>query len=141
MSWQVHPADQALRLAGICVCVAASTLLVHVLLGFGINAVYLPFLPPVALCCLVDGLGSGLAATALCGLALWYFYVPPEGFALPDAAHALHLFVFVAVSAFMCWVIHLQRRSNQQLMEENFELGYKVGLLRELRAARGQTAR
>ncbi|HUZ73294.1 MAG TPA: DUF4118 domain-containing protein [Stellaceae bacterium] len=141
MPQQLDPAELAFRIAGVCACVALSAFVAHEFLEFHVNVPYLAFLPAVAMCCLFDGLAAGVAATVLGGLDLWYFFLPPDGFGVPNIANALHLFVFLGVAGFMCWVIHVQRRSNEQLMQENFELGYKLGLLRELRAARHPTTR
>ncbi len=141
MPQHLNPADFTFRIAVVCICVALSTWVVHEFLRFHDHIFYLPFLPTVALCCLLGGLAGGMAATALCGLSLWYFFMPPDGFALPNLADAIYLAVFLGVAGFMCWVIHVQRRSNEELMQENFELGYKLGLLREARSAREPVAR
>lgn len=141
MPQQLHPADLAFRMVGIGVCVALSTLVAHEFLRFHVHALHLAFLPAVAVCCLLDGLAAGLAATVLGGLTLWCFFIPLGRFDLPDTAQTVHLVVFLAVAGFMCWVIDVQHRSNEQLTRENFELGYKLGLMRELRAGRKSIAR
>ena len=131
-----HPrlADLFLRCVGICACVTLSTVLAIGFVDFGINTRYLPFLPAIAVCSMLGGLGLGFACVFLSGMSCWYFLVPPDGFGIPNRTDATHLFIFLAVSFFVCWIINLQRRSNDELRQENFELGYKVVLMREVRA-------
>jgi hypothetical protein len=85
---------------------------------------------------MLDGLSAGSSAAVLSTVSLWYFLIPPDGFALPGRSDAGHLLVFLAVATVVCWIIELQRRSNDQLAQENFELGYKVSLLRSFRSQR-----
>jgi len=141
MPRQLNPSDLLFRLAGIVLCVVLSTVLAALFHDFNVNAPYLSFLPAVALCCLYGGTSAGVAAALLGGFSLWYFFLPPDGFALPTLKDAAHVAVFLAVSSFTCWIITLLRRANQQLVQENFELGYKVGLMREIRAGRETAGR
>ena len=131
-----HPLDELLILVEIVACVALSTLLAYGSVLLDMPARYLAFLPSIALCCLLNGLRAGAMATALSALSLWYFLIPPDGFALPSRADAGHLLVFLVVAAILCWIIEIQRRLNNQLAQENFELGYKVSLLRTFRSWR-----
>ena len=136
-----HFPELLLTIAGIGACVGASTLLA---LAFGMldmSAPYLAFLPAVALCCMLDGFRAGSIAAVLSACSLWYFLIPPDGFALPDHSDAGHLLVFLGVATVVCWIIELQRRSNDQLAQENFELGYKVSLLRSFRSLRQSASR
>ena len=52
---------------------------------------------------------------------------------VPSVREDGHLLVFLGVAIFVCRIIIRQRAANAELMQENFELGYKVFLLRELR--------
>jgi len=128
--------DQLLRLASIVGCVGAGTLFALVFAMLDMSAPYLAFLPGIALCCMLDGLSAGSGAALLSALSLWYFMIPPPGFALPERSDVGHLLVFLAVATVVCWIIEWQRRSNDQLAQENFELGYKVSLLRMFRSQR-----
>jgi K+-sensing histidine kinase KdpD len=125
----------------IAACTGLSTLLADAFTALDMPMPFLTFLPSVAVWCLVDGLLAGVTATALSVLSLWLFLLPPDGFALPDWGDLGHLFVFVSVAALVCWIIEFQRRSNYQLAQENFELGYKVSLLRSFRSPRGSAQR
>jgi K+-sensing histidine kinase KdpD len=130
-----------LVLAATILCVALSTLLADVFTIMGAPAPYLAFMPSIALCCLFDGLSAGALSTSLSTLSLWYFLIPPDGFALPERGDVGHLFIFLSVAAFLCWIIDSQRRSNDQLAQENFELGYKVSLMRTIRSFGGSRQR
>jgi len=100
----------------------------------GINAEFQAFEPGIVLACLTFGFVAGMAATAVSSVLLWYYFVPPPGFALPDFGESTHLVVFLAVSVFLCRVVTRQRQTNEELAKENFELGYKNFLLREIRS-------
>jgi hypothetical protein len=122
-----RPSDLVLRAAGICACFMVSTVLAVAFADFGVHSRYLPFLPAIAVCTMLGGRGAGYACVGLSGLSCWYFLVP-------GTKDTPHLLIFFAVSFFVCWIISLQRRSNDELIQENFELGYKVVLMREIRA-------
>jgi K+-sensing histidine kinase KdpD len=106
-----------------------------------INGQYQVFLPTIVFCCWLHGFRGAVVSSLLSAVILWYFFVPPPGFALPDLSETGHLLIFVGVAIFVCLIVDRERRTNAQLMQENFELGYKVSLLRELRAQREPAAR
>jgi K+-sensing histidine kinase KdpD len=141
MPQQRFLSDLVLMLLGIVVSVGLSTLLAYLSIIEDVPARYLTFVPAVAVCCLLNGLRAGTLAAALSALSLWYFFIPPPGFALPDWYDTAHLLIFLAVAAFVCWIIEFQRRSNDQLAQENFELGYKVSLMRAFRSFRESAQR
>jgi K+-sensing histidine kinase KdpD len=131
MLQETGPAGIIFRFAMVGALVGLGTLLDFAALQLDINAPYLTFLPVIALCCLIDGFGAGLVAAILSGISLWYFFVPPAGFGIPDRADAEHVAIYLCVCLIVCRIIQHQRRSNDQLAQENFELGYKVFLLRK----------
>jgi K+-sensing histidine kinase KdpD len=124
----------------ICAYVGLSTLVAAGFAHIHINGQFQVFLPAIVFCCWRHGFLGGVVSSALSALILWYLFVPPPGFALPDLADAGHLVIFFGVAIFVCRIITRERRANDQLMQENFELGYKVFLLREIRGGRGSTA-
>jgi K+-sensing histidine kinase KdpD len=128
----IRPAELLTGLAEICVCVGLSALLAAACAELRINGIFPLFLPAIVLCCWLRGFAGAAAATALSSIVLWCFFVPPEGFIVPSLREAGHFVVFLGVAIFVCRIIIQQRQANAELMQENFELGYKVFLLREL---------
>jgi K+-sensing histidine kinase KdpD len=130
---ELHPAELLAGSAEICVCVGLSALLAAGCVELQVNGIFPLFLPAIVLCCWLRGVAGAAAATLLSMLILWYFFLPPDGFVLPTLREDGHLVVFLGVAVFVCRIIIRQRQANAELMQENFELGYKVFLLRELR--------
>jgi K+-sensing histidine kinase KdpD len=130
---EIRPAELLTGSAEICVCVGLSALLAAGCAELHVNGIFPMFLPAIVLCCWLRGVAGAAAATLLSMLVLWYFFIPPEGFVVPTVREDGHLLVFLGVAIFVCRIILRQREANAALMQENFELGYKVFLLRELR--------
>ncbi|HUK61036.1 MAG TPA: DUF4118 domain-containing protein [Stellaceae bacterium] len=123
-----------IRLAGAGVFTLLGALGALFLQTLGVNAEFQGFVPCVVLSCLMFGFLAGAVTAAGSTVVLWYYFVPPPGFALPTFPDVAHLVVFLAVAIFVCSVVAGQRRMNAELEKENFELGYRNFLLRELRA-------
>ncbi len=130
---EIRPADLLTGSAEICVCVGLSALLAAGCAELKINGIFPLFLPAIVMCCWLRGVAGAAAATLLSMLVLWYFFLPPDGLVLPTVREDGHLLVFLGVAVFVCRIIIRQRQANAELMQENFELGYKVFLLREIR--------
>ncbi len=128
-------ASTLVRCGMVCALVGCGTLIAFAALRLGIHAPFLSFVPSIALCCLYDGFAMAAFATLLSGMSLWYFFIPPKGFGLPSAGDTGHVLLYLGVCLVMCLIIRYQRRFNDALAQENFELGYKVFLLRRLRSA------
>jgi K+-sensing histidine kinase KdpD len=128
-----HPRwfDPSIRFVGAALFVALSAGLAR--LTFEV-APFQSFIPGIVLSCLVFGFGPGVATVLMSALVLWYYFVPPFGFSLPDFTHAAQLFFFLCITLFLCRIIAWQRRANEVLAQENFELGYKNFLLRGVSA-------
>jgi K+-sensing histidine kinase KdpD len=141
MLWLHNPSKLIGSLAEVCACVGLSTLAAAGLAEIDINGQFQVFLPTIVFCCWLHGFRGAVASSLLSALVLWYFFVPPPGFALPSLADTGHLFIFLGVAIFVCRIIDRERRANAALMQENFELGYKVFLLREIRAVREPAGR
>lgn len=134
---QLYAANVVGCLAEVAVCVALGAVLATVLEKCGVNAEFQAFLPGVALACWLRGFVGAVVSGVLSAIALWYFFIPPPGFALPGLSDTAHLLVFLGVAIFICRIITGQRETNEELVRENFELGYKVFLLRQIRRGSG----
>lgn len=127
-----------LNLAMVCAWVAGGALLAHLSTVLHTNSQYLVFLPSIILCSRFYDFGCAVVSAILSALALWGWFIPPDGFALPTLEDAGHLLGFLLVASFLCWVVRRDRRSTAELSRENFELGYKVSFL--LRTLQGSGA-
>lgn len=110
---------------GVVLCLAIDI----ALNSMEIKTPYIALLPGIAGACAIGGFSAALWAIFFSTLGLWYFFIPPGGFALPDFGDFAHLCVFVGVSAFVCWVIDGLRRSNDALSKDNVVLGCKISNL------------
>ncbi len=128
------PSDLRIGLVGAGLLVALGALAAFGMVEFRIDAEFQAFVPSIVLACLLFGFAAGTMAATVSVLILWYFFVPPPGFALPSFGEAGHLLAFLAVAIFLCRIVTWQRRTNEELAQENFELGYKNFLLREIRS-------
>jgi K+-sensing histidine kinase KdpD len=118
-----------LNMAMVCALVAAGVLLAYLSTLLNTHTQYLAFLPSIVLCSRFYDFACALMAEILSTLALWDWFVPPEGFALPSTDEIGHLLGFVLITSFLCWVVRRDRRSQAELARENFELGYRVSYL------------
>jgi len=118
-----------LNLLMVCALVAVGVLLAYLSTVFHTHSQYLAFLPSIILCSRFYDFGCAVMAEILSALALWDWFIPPDGFALPSLDEAGHLLGFVLVASFLCWFVRRDRRSQAALARENFELGYRVSYL------------
>lgn len=78
---------------------------------------YLTFFPAVIITAFFGGVGAGMICAVLCGLAAWYWFIPPAGFALSGSgALALGFYVFIVVVDI--GLIYLMHRAMQRLRAE-----------------------
>lgn len=133
MTKQLRTPELLVVLLVCCAWVAIGSVLAYASVLIEARSSFLAFVPAIAVCCRLYDLVGGVISSGLSTLALWDWFVPPEGFALPTPEDARHLLAFLVVSIFVCWIIHRERRSNDELAQENFELGYKLFLMRALR--------
>ena len=126
--------ELTLRFAGALFFVVLGTASAFAMRAFGINAEFQGFVPFIVLACLMFGFLAGALAAMGSAIVLWYYFVPPPGFALPTFGDTAHLMVFIVVAIFLCRVVTRQRQTNEELEKENFELGYRNFLLREIRS-------
>jgi K+-sensing histidine kinase KdpD len=125
--------DLTMRLTGAGLFVLLSTVAAFAMQRLHVNAEFQAFVPAIVLACLMFGFFAGTFAAIGSALVLWYWFVPPPGFALPAFGESAHLIVFLAVAIFLCRIVTRQRQTNEELARENFELGYRNFLLREIR--------
>lgn len=79
---------------------------------------YLSFFPAVILSTFLFGRGPGIFAGILCGLASWYFFIPPfYNFGL-SAGTVLTLSFYALVVGVDIAVIHWMQRANHELIAE-----------------------
>jgi len=133
---QRHPrwSDLSVPFVGAALFMVVSAGLARLTFVVDIDAPFQSFIPGIVLSCLVFGFAAGVAAAAMSEVILWYYFVPPPGFALPDFTDLGRLCFFLAITLFLCRIITWLRRTNEALAQENFELGYKNFLLREIRS-------
>lgn len=135
---QQNPIHAIVSMLMVCTWVAVGALLAYLSTVLHTHSQYLAFLPAIILCSRFYDFGCAVMSEILSTLALWGWFVPPDGFALPSLDEAGHLLGFVLVASFLCWVVRRDRRSNAELTKENFELGYRVSFL--LRTLQGSGA-
>jgi K+-sensing histidine kinase KdpD len=121
--------DLVVKMATVASCVGLCIGLETALEVCHVSAPYLIFLPAIAGACAISGLGTALWAICFSAIGLWYFFIPPYGFSVPDYTDFGHLCVFVGVSCFVCWVIDSLRRTNDELSRDNVVLGCKISTL------------
>jgi PAS domain S-box-containing protein len=101
---------------GLVVCAAV----MRGALGFAPGAFpYLTFFPAIILSAMLGGLGPGLFAAALSGVAAWLLLLPIDGpFALPGSANAVPLIFYALVSFFICLIIGGFQSATERLRAE-----------------------
>lgn len=78
---------------------------------------FLTFFPAVILTSFVGGTAAGLACALLCGLAAWYWFIPPAGFAMDfQSGFALLFYVFIVTVDIA--LIHAMTRAMRRLEVE-----------------------
>lgn len=78
---------------------------------------YLTFFPAVVLTAFLAGLGPGVLCAVLCGLAAWWFFIPPIGFTITGAS-ALTLVFYAFVVAVDIALIHVMQQALKNLRTE-----------------------
>lgn len=78
---------------------------------------YLTFFPAVIITAFFGGVGAGSLCALLCGLAAWYWFIPPAGFALTGSS-ALALGFYVFIVTVDIGLIYLMHRAMQRLRAE-----------------------
>jgi K+-sensing histidine kinase KdpD len=133
---QQNAIHAVVNLLMVCVWVAVGALFAYLSTVLHTHSQYLAFLPGIILCSRFYDVGCAVLSETLSTIALWGWFVPPDGFALPSPDEVGHLFGFVLVASFLCWFVRRDRRSTAELEKENFELGYRVSyLLRTLQSS------
>ena len=91
---------------------------------------YVTFFPAVILASFLFGARLGLVAGALCGLAAWYWFIPPAGFGFgPGTGTALAFYAFVVATDLL--LVHWMQRANADLAAER-ERSARLAETREL---------
>src|SRR5215813_8761954 len=87
---------------------------------------------PVSVSAVLGGFGSGLLATALCGLASPYFLTQPHfTIRLMDTSDWERLALFLATSVLLCWLFETARMARQEVEARAREAVQRQRELRE----------
>ena len=91
---------------------------------------YITFYPAVMLAAIVGGLWPGLLATALTGLVVAYWVLPPEGLAIASPSHLIALGIFSAMGALLSLLTDLYRRNRSKAADYEKQLVLRESELR-----------
>jgi PAS domain S-box-containing protein len=84
--------------------------------ALGADVPFLLYFPALLAAAWFGGFGPGLVASLLSAFAAAFFWMRPEGGAVSlTAGHALQLFLFLAISTFMCWLVERLHGSIRRL--------------------------
>jgi PAS domain S-box-containing protein len=86
---------------------------------------YITFYPAVMVAALLAGFGPGLLATALAGLSVAYWVLPPEGFAIASPVERLGLALFAGMGLFMSAVAEFYRRDRRKAAAYDKEMALR----------------
>jgi two-component system sensor kinase FixL len=91
--------------------VTAAALLIRFALWpwFGDHVPFLQFYPAILVAAWCGGLGPGILASVLSGLASMYFLLPPAGLGVGSAVDGVSLAVFLATGFTIAWLNHRLR--------------------------------
>lgn len=80
---------------------------------------FITMIPAVIVTSYIAGAGPGVLSAVLCGVASWYWFVPPvKSWTLtPGAAIALGL--YAAVAGVSIWIIQRMHRAHDRLQAES----------------------
>jgi PAS domain S-box-containing protein len=120
--WRGTSASLRYGLAGLAVPGAT------IIQRFGDNrfAVTPSYFCAVLLATWFGGLGPGLFAIALSMLALMYYFVPPTGTFVIDAAYTPSLILFLLAALFVTWVSVKERNATKSLVYARDQLDLKI---------------
>ncbi len=86
---------------------------------------YITFYPAVMVAALLAGFGPGLLATALTGLSVAYWVLPPEGFAISSTVDRVGLVLFAGMGLFMSTIAELYRRDRRKAAAYDQEMALR----------------
>jgi PAS domain S-box-containing protein len=86
---------------------------------------YITFYPAVMVAALLAGFGPGLLATALTGLSVAYWILPPEGFHIASPVEHLGVVLFTGMGLFMSAVAEFYRRDRRKAAAYDRELALR----------------
>ena len=104
---------------GLACVIAAAAVLARFALEGTLPAGYpfLTFFPAAIITSFLCGTAAGTLCALLCGVAAWYWFIPPAGFALDrQSAFALGFYVFIVAVDIV--LIHLMTRAMRRLEAE-----------------------
>ena len=112
--WAFGPSVELRRYAVALGALAAVLLFRYIFRdSLGVEVPYSQFYPAIVVAAWYGGLGPGVLNTTLSALAAMYFFVPPAGLAVGDAADQLSLGLFVATGLVISWLNHRLRQAEE----------------------------
>ena len=104
--WAVTGTSSPAAAYGVAIAAFGLSLVFRYLLrdSLGTTVPYLQFYPAIIVAAWYGGLGPGLLITIISAVAAMYFFLPPNGLAVTEAADLLSLAVFVATGAVIAWL-------------------------------------
>jgi diguanylate cyclase (GGDEF)-like protein len=122
-----------LRWYGFAVALSVLALILMLLLKPLMEpSIFFLFLAAVAISALYGGLGPGLVATLLSGLAANFFFLAPYNALLSGMEETLRLGIFLATGLIISWLSQGHKRAQDQLRKRNEDLEGWVALRRAL---------
>jgi signal transduction histidine kinase len=120
------PSSPWLRYSAAVVTVAVALLLTSLLQSLAVAPIYSLSFAAVILTAWYAGLGPGLLATALAGLALDYFFIGPRYSLGFDLRHVEQVSVFMVVAILIGYLTAARRRAEEELRAAHADLEIRV---------------
>jgi K+-sensing histidine kinase KdpD len=93
----------------------------------GVDDPEMALLPAVVIAWLIDGIAGGLTGIALATISGWFFFMPPAwSFRVPDMGSSVSFLLYIAVTAFVCYVVQGQKNRIAELLDDNLALNRRL---------------
>jgi PAS domain S-box-containing protein len=123
----------------IAIALVGCAAVIRGVLGFAPGTFpYLTFFPAIFLSAMIGGLGPGLCAAGLSGIAAWLLLPLDTASAVPGSANALPVIAYALVSVFICVVIAGFQTATDRLRAERQRVSELNAALRDALAGRSR---